>query len=70
MRLLVSVRDVRDARAAVRGGADIVDAKDPRRGALGPVTHRILARIRAAVPSAIMANTATRGWLTQFGTSS
>ncbi|HEX9279715.1 MAG TPA: (5-formylfuran-3-yl)methyl phosphate synthase [Gemmatimonadales bacterium] len=53
MRLLVSVRDVRDARAAVRGGADIVDAKDPRRGALGPVTPRILACIRSAVPSAI-----------------
>jgi len=53
MRLLVSVRDVRDARAAVRGGADIVDAKDPRCGALGPVTPRILARIRSAVPSAI-----------------
>jgi uncharacterized protein (UPF0264 family) len=53
MRLLVSVRDARDARAAVRGGAEIVDAKDPRRGALGPVTPRTLARIRAAVPSAI-----------------
>jgi len=53
MRLLVSVRDVRDARAAVRGGADIVDAKDPRRGALGPVTPSTLARIRAAVPPGI-----------------
>jgi uncharacterized protein (UPF0264 family) len=53
MRLLVSVRDVRDARAAVLGGADIVDAKEPRQGALGPVTPRILIRIRAAVPSAI-----------------
>lgn len=53
MLLLVSVRDVRDARAAVRGGAEIVDAKDPRRGALGPVTPRALARIRAAVPPGI-----------------
>ena len=53
MRLLVSVRDVHDARAAVRGGAEIVDAKDPRRGALGPVTPRTLARIRAAVPPGI-----------------
>jgi uncharacterized protein (UPF0264 family) len=53
MRLLVSVRDARDARAAVRGGAEIVDAKDPRRGALGPVTPRTLARIRAAVPPGI-----------------
>jgi len=53
MRLLVSVRDVREAQAAVRGGAEIVDAKDPRRGALGPVTSRTLARIRAAVPCGI-----------------
>ena len=53
MRLLVSVRDVRDAQAAVLGGAEIVDAKDPRRGALGPVTPRALARIRAVVPPGI-----------------
>lgn len=53
MRLLVSVRDARDAQAAVRGGAEIVDAKDPRGGALGPVTPRTLARIRAAVPPGI-----------------
>ena len=53
MRLLVSVRDVREAQAAVRGGAEIVDAKDPRRGALGPVSPRTLSRIRAAVPSGI-----------------
>lgn len=53
MRLLVSVRDVREAHAAVRGGAEIVDAKDPRRGALGPVTPHTLARIRAAVPGGI-----------------
>jgi uncharacterized protein (UPF0264 family) len=50
MRLLVSVRNVSEAHAAVMGGAEIVDAKDPRRGALGPVTPRTLARIRAAVP--------------------
>ncbi len=50
MLLLVSVADAREARAAARGGADIVDAKDPRRGALGAVTARALAAIRAAVP--------------------
>ena len=53
MRLLVSVSDARDAHAAVRGGAEIVDAKDPRRGALGPVTPRTLTRILAAVPNGI-----------------
>src|SRR2546430_2695137 len=37
MRLLVSVRGSVEARAAVAGGADVIDAKDPARGALGPV---------------------------------
>src|ERR1700694_2634032 len=61
MRLLVSVRDVRDAQAAVLGGAEIVDAKDPRRGALGPVTPRALARIRAVVPPGIPVSAALGG---------
>lgn len=44
MQLLVSVADLREARTALAGGADVVDAKDPRRGALGAVTPR---RLRA-----------------------
>jgi len=52
MRLLVSVADRREARAALRGGADVIDAKDPRRGALGAVRRDVLAAIRDAVPSA------------------
>lgn len=35
LRLLVSVADADEAHAALAGGADIVDTKDPRRGALG-----------------------------------
>ncbi|RZK86999.1 MAG: hypothetical protein EOO66_20930, partial [Methylobacterium sp.] len=34
-RLLVSVRDADEAVMATRAGADLVDAKDPVRGALG-----------------------------------
>src|SRR5439155_1207379 len=34
MRLLVSVRGSVEARAAVAGGADVIDAKDPARGPL------------------------------------
>ncbi|MFP4223146.1 MAG: (5-formylfuran-3-yl)methyl phosphate synthase [Phycisphaeraceae bacterium] len=34
-RLLVSVRDAAEAEAALAGGADILDVKDPARGALG-----------------------------------
>jgi (5-formylfuran-3-yl)methyl phosphate synthase len=49
MRLLVSVADAVDAAAAVEGGADIVDAKDPTQGPLGPVTAPTLAAIIAAV---------------------
>lgn len=35
--LLVSVRDVEEASAAMAGGADWIDLKEPRRGALGAV---------------------------------
>src|SRR5256886_12111882 len=48
MRLLVSVRGSVEARAAVAGGADVIDAKDPARGALGPVRRDRLAAIRRA----------------------
>lgn len=34
-KLLVSVRDVREAVAALRGGCDVVDVKEPSRGPLG-----------------------------------
>ena len=44
MQLLVSVADPQEARVTLAGGADVVDAKDPRRGALGAVT---LPRLRA-----------------------
>jgi (5-formylfuran-3-yl)methyl phosphate synthase len=49
MRLLVSVATAEDARAAVEGGADIVDAKDPEAGALGAVTLARLREIRDVV---------------------
>ena len=52
MRLLTSVAGPAEARAALHGGADLIDAKDPRRGALGPVSVRRLAAIRAAVAGA------------------
>ncbi|HUQ83419.1 MAG TPA: (5-formylfuran-3-yl)methyl phosphate synthase [Gemmatimonadaceae bacterium] len=50
MELLVSVTCAEDALAAVAGGADIIDAKDPSKGALGTVTPDDFAAIRAAVP--------------------
>src|ERR1700680_889231 len=51
MQLLVSVADPCEARAALAGGADVIDAKDPRRGALGPVApHRLRAICDAVGP--------------------
>lgn len=50
MQLLVSVRNAAEAHAALLGGADIIDAKDPAAGALGPVTLDVLRGIRAVVP--------------------
>jgi uncharacterized protein (UPF0264 family) len=53
MRLLVSVSNDSEARAALEGGADIVDAKDPRTGALGAVSLDVFRRIRASVGNAV-----------------
>ena len=49
MRLLVSAASVADALAAVDGGADIVDAKDPAAGALGAVRSDVFRDIARAV---------------------
>jgi uncharacterized protein (UPF0264 family) len=53
MRLLVSVRSAAEAQAALTGGADIVDAKEPSRGSLGPVTAATFRDIAAALPPTI-----------------
>ena len=51
MRLLVSVRSAGEVAAAVSGGADIIDAKEPSLGSLGPVSARELQAIADQVPS-------------------
>ena len=50
MQLLVSVRSAAEVPAALAGGADIIDAKEPSRGSLGPVSAASLAEILAQVP--------------------
>ena len=52
MRLLVSVRNALEAKAALAGGADIIDAKEPLNGPLGPVEPETLRAIAAAVGGA------------------
>lgn len=44
-RLLVSVRDAEEARAAVAGGCDILDVKEPSNGSLGAATARRIAEV-------------------------
>jgi uncharacterized protein (UPF0264 family) len=50
VRLLVSVRAGEEVSAALAGGADIIDAKEPRHGSLGAVSADVLFQIVEAVP--------------------
>ena len=52
MRLLVSVRDASEAKAALAGGADIIDAKEPFNGPLGAVAPDVLHAIAATIGNA------------------
>lgn len=45
MKLLVSVRDSIESLAALDGGADIIDIKEPNAGSLGQATDEIIASI-------------------------
>jgi uncharacterized protein (UPF0264 family) len=49
VRLLVSVVDGEEARAAAAAGADIIDVKDPVEGALGAPSARTLEQVVSAV---------------------
>jgi len=51
--LLVSVRSVAEARAAVGAGADVIDVKEPRLGPLGPAHPDVWRAVRLAVPCEI-----------------
>lgn len=48
-RLLVSVRSVEEAQAALEGGADIIDVKEPQRGPLGRANDEIIEAIAECV---------------------
>ena len=51
--LLVSVRSAEEALAAVRGGATVIDVKEPSRGPLGRADPAIWAEVRSVVPPTI-----------------
>jgi uncharacterized protein (UPF0264 family) len=52
VRLLVSVRDAGEVRAAVHGGADLIDVKDPAAGSLGRPNARTVGEIADALSRA------------------
>jgi uncharacterized protein (UPF0264 family) len=52
MRLLVSVASAEEASAALAGGADVIDAKNPSVGPLGAVSIDVAHQIRAVVAPA------------------
>lgn len=52
-RLLVSVRDASEALAALRGGAALMDVKEPRHGSLGAATPEIWREVRRVVPTEV-----------------
>jgi (5-formylfuran-3-yl)methyl phosphate synthase len=47
--LLVSVRNADEAIAALAGGTDVIDVKEPNRGALGAADYAVIAEIVRAV---------------------
>ena len=51
-RVLASVRSASEAALALAGGADLIDAKDPSRGALGALEPQAIREIVAAVGGA------------------
>jgi (5-formylfuran-3-yl)methyl phosphate synthase len=50
MELLVSVRSGAEVAPALTGGADIIDAKEPAHGSLGPVSAAVLTDILTQIP--------------------
>jgi hypothetical protein len=56
--LLVSVRNGQEARSALEGGADLIDVKEPIRGALGAADPAIWADVLRAVAGAVPASVA------------
>ncbi|MFQ5816089.1 MAG: (5-formylfuran-3-yl)methyl phosphate synthase [Candidatus Hydrothermarchaeaceae archaeon] len=53
MKLLVSPTDVEEAKAAVDGGADIVDVKNPTEGSLGANFPWVIAEVKALLPRGV-----------------
>lgn len=64
-RLLVSVRDAREARIALSAGVDLVDIKEPSRGSLGAADVSVVREVVCTVDGAVPLSMAL-GELTQW----
>jgi (5-formylfuran-3-yl)methyl phosphate synthase len=53
MKLLVSVIDDAEARLALAGGVDVVDAKNPAEGSLGAPAPDVIAQVRDVLPAEV-----------------
>lgn len=53
VKLLVSPKDLKEALSCIKGGADIVDVKNPREGSLGGHFPEVIKKIRALAPREI-----------------
>ena len=60
--LLISVRSADEAAIAVDAGADLIDVKDPSRGALGMAHHETVAAVLAAVDGKVPVSAAFGEW--------
>ncbi len=53
MKLLVSARNITEAKSCIEGGADIVDIKNPKEGSLGGHSPVLINKIRKIVPQGL-----------------
>ena len=61
-KLLVSVRSAAEAEAALAGGADLIDVKEPARGPLGPADPSVIGEVLAAVNNRVPVSAALGEW--------
>jgi uncharacterized protein (UPF0264 family) len=62
-KLLVSVRSVAEAEAALAGGADLIDVKEPRRGPLGAAHPLVIRAVVRAVAGRVPTSAAMGEWI-------
>lgn len=53
MKLLISAVDEKEAREAIQGGAEIIDVKNPKEGALGASFPWVIRRIKEIAPETV-----------------